>query len=176
MIDTFGLVNAQAWRRQRFRWARGAFAAVALLLVPTVAAAEAYEQVGFDRLAAFKFVPPEPTMDGSEPKGGEEQIPADIKALSGRKLTITGYMLPVRLAQGRATEFLLVKDPSMCCYGVVPEMNEWVVVKMNGGGVAPVMDVPVSFYGEFKVGATFENGYMTGIYELAGEGMAKLEK
>lgn len=145
-------------------------------MAAAASAAEEYERVGFDRLSAFKFVPPEPAMDGSTPEGGEEQIPADIKALNGRKLTVTGYMLPVRLAQGRATEFLLVKDPSMCCYGVVPEMNEWVVVKMKEGGVAPVMDVPVSFYGDFKVGATFENGYMTGIYELAGEGLAESEK
>ena len=148
------------------------FAAVSLFAAVGSGAAD-YEKVGFDRLSAFKFVPPEPAPAGEAPVGGEEQIPAEIKELNGRKLTITGYMLPVRLTEGRATEFLLVKDPAMCCYGVVPEMNEWVVVKMKQGGVPPLMDVPVSFYGEFKVGATFENGYMTGIYELAGEGMAK---
>lgn len=154
---------------------RGVLAVVALVLSSAAGVAESYERVGFDRLSGFKFVPPEPTLDGSTPEGGDEQIPADIKGLNGKKLTVTGYMLPVRLVQGRATEFLLVKDPSMCCYGVMPEMNEWVVVKMKDGGVPPVMDVPVSFYGEFKVGATFENGYMIGIYELAGEGMAKAE-
>lgn len=146
---------------------------MAFVLLALTAGAAEYEPVGFDRLAAFKFVPPPPGPEGVPPATGEEQIPADIRALDGRKLQVTGYMLPVRLEKGRATEFLLVKDPAMCCYGVVPEMNEWIVVKMRDGGVPPVMDVPVSFYGEFRVGAKFENGYMTGIYELAGEGMAK---
>ena len=83
---------------------------------------------------------------------------------------VTGYMLPTRMAEGLVTEFLLVKDPAMCCYGAVPNMNEWVVVKMTKG-VRPLMDVPISFSGEFKVGALFENGYMTGIYLLEGEKM-----
>ena len=59
--------------------------------------------------------------------------------------------------------------------GVVPNMNEWVVVKMVKGGVKPLMDVPISFYGELKVGAMFENGYMTGIYLLEGEKMGEVK-
>jgi hypothetical protein len=53
-------------------------------------------------------------------------------------------------------------------------MNEWVVVKMKKG-VQPLMDLPVSFYGELKVGAMFENGYMTGLYELEAERMGAVE-
>jgi hypothetical protein len=37
------------------------------------------------------------------------------------------------------------------------------------------MDVPISFYGELKVGAMFENGYMTGLYELEGERMGEVQ-
>ena len=48
-------------------------------------------------------------------------------------------------------------------------------VKMIKGGVRPLMDVPISFYGELKVGATFENGYMTGIYQLEGEKMGDVK-
>jgi hypothetical protein len=53
-------------------------------------------------------------------------------------------------------------------------MNEWVIVKMKQG-VAPLMDVPVSFYGQLKVGAMFENGYMTGLYELEAERMGEVQ-
>ena len=49
-----------------------------------------------------------------------------------------------------------------------------VVVKM-AKGVRPLMDVPISFHGQLKVGAMFENGYMTGIYELAGEKMGEVK-
>jgi hypothetical protein len=135
-----------------------------------------YLRLGFDRLAAYKFVAPtyDPAADPkTPPASGEEQIPAKVKAWSGRKAIVTGFMLPVKMDGGLVTEFLLVKDPMMCCYGVVPNMNEWVVVKMVKGGVRPLMDVPISFYGELKVGAMFENGYMTGIYLLEGERMGE---
>ena len=56
--------------------------------------------------------------------------------------------------------------------GLAP--NEWVIVKMKKG-VQPMMDVPVAFYGELKVGAMFENGYMTGLYELEGEKMGDVQ-
>ncbi|HNC23117.1 MAG TPA: DUF3299 domain-containing protein [Opitutaceae bacterium] len=133
-----------------------------------------YLRLGFDRLASYKFVAPayDPAADPKKPPAsGEEQIPASVKAWSGRKAIVTGFMLPVKMDGQLVTEFLLVKDPMMCCYGVVPNMNEWVVVKMVKGGVRPLMDTPISFYGELKVGAMFENGYMTGIYLLEGERM-----
>ena len=131
-----------------------------------------YLRLGFNWLGAYKFVAPvfDPAADQkATPPTGEEQIPAEVKAWNGRKAIVTGFMLPTKMANGLVTEFLLVKDPMMCCYGVVPNMNEWVVVHM-GKGVKPLMDVPISFYGQLKVGAMFENGYMTGIYLLEGEG------
>lgn len=137
-----------------------------------------YLRLGFDRLASYKFVAPayDPAADPkATPATGEEQIPANVKSWSGRKAIVTGFMVPVKLDGGLVTEFLLVKDPMMCCYGVVPNMNEWVVVKMTKKGVRPLMDTPISFYGELKVGAMFENGYMTGIYQLDGEKMGEVK-
>lgn len=136
-----------------------------------------YLKVGFDRLAGFRFVPPPsdaPAGSDAPPATGEEQIPEAIKSLDGRKALVTGFMLPVKMDAGLVTEFLLVKDPMMCCYGAVPNMNEWVVVKM-AKGVKPLMDVPISFYGQLHVGAMFEGGYMTGIYRLEGERMGSVQ-
>lgn len=132
-----------------------------------------YLKLGFDRLSAFSFVAPafDAAADpNTPPPTGEEQIPEHVKSWSGKKAIVTGFMLPTKMEKGLVTEFLLVKDAMMCCYGVVPNMNEWVVVKMPKG-VRALLDVPVSFYGELKVGALFENGYMTGIYQLEGEKM-----
>jgi hypothetical protein len=138
-------------------------------------AVNGYLKLGFDRLASYKFIPPpfDPATAPDPkvvPPTGEEQIPADVKAWSGQKAILTGFMLPVKMENGLVTEFLLLKDPMMCCYGTVPNMNEWVVVKMTKG-VKPLMDTPVSFNGVLKIGAMFENGYMTGIYLLEGEKM-----
>ncbi len=134
-----------------------------------------YLRLGFDRLGSFKFVtPPFDATAEATPATGEEQIPAEVREWSGQKAIVTGFMLPTKMDNGLVMEFLLVKDPMMCCYGVVPNMNEWIVVKM-AKGVRPLMDVPLSFYGRLKVGAMFENGYMTGIYLLEGERMADVK-
>jgi hypothetical protein len=53
-------------------------------------------------------------------------------------------------------------------------MNQWVIVKMKKG-VRPLQDVPLAFFGTLKVGAMFEQGYMTGIYALEAERMGDLQ-
>ncbi len=136
-----------------------------------------YLKLGFDQLASYAFNPPpfDPAASPNEkPPTGEEQIPANVKSWNGKKAVITGYMVPVKMDKGLVTEFLLMRNTMACCFGSVPNMNEWVVVKMKKG-VQPMMDVPVAFFGELKVGAMFENGYMTGLYELDGEKMGEVQ-
>ncbi|MBL9202467.1 MAG: DUF3299 domain-containing protein [Opitutaceae bacterium] len=136
-----------------------------------------YLKLGFEQLASYPFTPPpfDPAADPkAKPPTGEEQIPAMVKSWNGKKAIITGYMVPVKMDKGLVTEFLLMRNTMACCFGTVPNMNEWVVVKMKKG-VQPMMDVPVEFYGELKVGAMFENGYMTGLYELEGEKMGAVQ-
>lgn len=136
-----------------------------------------YLKLGFEQLASYAFTPPpfDPSADPkATPPTGEEQIPVAVKGWNGKKAVVTGFMVPVKMDKGLVTEFLLMRNTMACCYGSVPNMNEWVVVKMRKG-VAPMMDVPVSFYGSIKVGAMFENGYMTGLYELDGEKMGEVK-
>jgi hypothetical protein len=136
-----------------------------------------YLKLGFDQLASYTFTPPsfDPTANPSvKPPTGEEQIPTTVKSWNGKKAIITGYMVPVKMEKGLVTEFLLMRNQMACCFGGVPNMNEWVVVKMKKG-VTPLMDIPVQFFGELKVGAMFENGYMTGLYELEGEKMGEVQ-
>jgi hypothetical protein len=138
---------------------------------------DGYLKLGFEQLASYPFTPPafDPTADPkAKPPTGEEQIPATVKSWNGKKAVITGYMVPVKMDKGLVTEFLLMRNTMACCFGTVPNMNEWVIVKMKKG-VQPMMDVPVAFYGELKVGAMFENGYMTGLYELEGEKMGEVQ-
>jgi hypothetical protein len=129
-------------------------------------------RVGFDRLAGFKFASPadDAVVDAKKPQpSGEEQIPADIWALNGRNVVITGFMLPTKLENGKATEFLLMANQMACCFGTVPDKNDWVIVRMPRGTEVN-QDVPISFYGKLRVGAVFENGYLTGIYQMDAEG------
>jgi hypothetical protein len=135
-----------------------------------------YTPVGFDQLASYEFTPPDTDpAPGASKDETQRQIPDKIKALDERKVAVTGFMLPVKMDNGLVKEFLLVKDPMMCCYGVMPKINEWVVVKMTGAGVKPLMDVPITFEGKLRVGAMYENGYLTGVYLLEGDRMADVK-
>ena len=142
------------------------------LAAPTIE--DGYLKLGFEQLASYTFVPPpfDPAAAPNvKPPTGEEQIPTAVKGWNGKKAVVTGFMVPVKMEKGLVTEFLLMRNQMACCYGAVPNLNEWIIVKMKKG-VAPMMDVPVAFYGELKVGAMFENGYMTGLYALDGDRMA----
>lgn len=119
-----------------------------------------------------------PAFDGgvegkSSVPASDAQIPAAVKSWNGKKAVITGYMMPVKMEKGLVTEFLVMRNTMACCYGSVPSLNEWVVVKMKKGGVAVMIDVPMAFYGELKVGVLFENGYVSGIYQLDCERMGE---
>jgi hypothetical protein len=157
-----------------------AFAGEAAPAAPKPAAASAavvdgYFRAGFDVLASFPFVPPEPDLGakpGTPPPSAASQIPAPIKALDGKKVIVTGYMLPTKMEKGLVTEFLLVSSPAACCYGATPQMNEFIVVKM-GKGVKSVMDTPVEFYGKLLVKEVVEEGFLSNIYTLEGEKMGK---
>ena len=127
--------------------------------------------VGFDKLSAFKYdVPDDPGATNAVVlKDPDQQIPADVKAFSGRRVALKGFMLPLKVEGGLVTELLIMRDQSMCCYGAVPKINDWVSVKMTSKGVKPVMDQAVTLQGTLKVGAIRENGYLVGIYQMDGE-------
>jgi hypothetical protein len=129
--------------------------------------ADGYWGVSFANLASFDFTPP---PENAAPKpGSKSDIPASIVALDGKRVRLSGYMLPIKMEDGLVKEFLLIRSPMMCCYGVTPKPTEWVVVKMKGKGAAPAMDVPLHFYGTLHVGVMVEQNVFTGIYRMDGE-------
>jgi hypothetical protein len=128
-----------------------------------------YAKVGFDKLASFHFVMPDEGSPTNQPP--KDQFPPAIKSLDAKPIALRGFMLPLKIEQGLVTEMLIMKDQSMCCYGSTPKITEWVSVKMNEKGVKPIMDQPVTLFGKLHVGEMRENGYLVGIYEMAGDKM-----
>ena len=131
-----------------------------------------YTLVGFDRLASFAYEVPDDPI--TEPKAkaiiDKNIIPKTVRVFDKKKIALKGYMLPLKVEDGKITELLILRDQSMCCYGAVPKINEWVSVRMpKGKGVKPIMDVPVTIFGILKVGEVLENGYLVGIYEMDGD-------
>jgi hypothetical protein len=137
-----------------------------------------YMEVGFDKLASFEYAIPDEPIAAAEGEGESkattepDQIPQEIKAFDKRRVALQGFMLPLKVENGLITELLIMRDQSMCCYGTVPKINEWVSVRMTQKGVKPIMDQAVTLYGMLKVGEVRENGYLVGIYEMDGHRMA----
>lgn len=129
--------------------------------------------VTFDQLASFEYAMPEEPMVDSPAliPGGSEQVPVEIKAYDQKVLGVKGFMLPLKVQNGLVTELLLMRDQSMCCYGVVPKITEWISVKMVGKGVKPIMDQPVTLFGRFQVGEVRENGYLVCLYRMEADRM-----
>ena len=140
-----------------------------------------YDVVGFDKLAAYTFEVSDElllpaTNSAAMAKRVDSQIPAAVKAFDNKPVALTGFMLPLKVEGGLVTELLIMRDQSMCCYGVQPKINEWVSVKMGRAGVKPVMDQPVTLFGKLHVGEMRENGYLVGIYSLDGDKMQAPEE
>ncbi|HEY6166800.1 MAG TPA: DUF3299 domain-containing protein [Verrucomicrobiae bacterium] len=148
-------------------------ASAAPAAAPAKTASDEFSAVGFDKLAGFTYeMPDETNVKTNAPAApAKEQIPADIKKLNNQRVALQGFMLPLKVEGGLITELLIMRDQSMCCYGSVPRINEWVSVKMTNKGVKPIMDQTVTLYGTLKVGEMYENGYLVGIYAMDGEKM-----
>ncbi|MEY3275555.1 MAG: hypothetical protein RL153_821 [Verrucomicrobiota bacterium] len=122
--------------------------------------------LGFDQLAGFNYVVPEYTGTTPPPAPDTNQIPASVRGLDGKTVAVKGFMLPLKVKDGKVQELLLMRDQSMCCFGAVPKINEFLTVKMTGEGTRAVMDQAVTLVGKLKVGEFSENGYLLGIYQL----------
>ncbi|MGQ0614469.1 MAG: DUF3299 domain-containing protein [Planctomycetaceae bacterium] len=130
-----------------------------------------YRAVTFDTLASFPYVYPDgPPKDEEARLAMLARFPEKVRALEGTKVSITGYMLPIDVDKDKVLSFLLVRYPFGCCYGRVPEMTEWVFVKMAEGKTAEfVSHIPIPVMGTLTVGEEFERGSLTSVYRMVGD-------
>lgn len=132
-----------------------------------------YHEVNFYRLSGFSY----PIVDAStgataaeiEASRQQDKIPAAIRFYHGKPVALTGFMLPITLEGGLATKFILMRDTNTCCYGNVPNINEFVIVTMKGKGARPVQDVPVTLLGTFHILERHDDGYLLPIFEMTGD-------
>ena len=124
---------------------------------------EDHEDVSFDRLSSYAYEVFE-LKKGEQPK---EQIPASVKALDGKKVAVKGFMLPYRNVGEGVTEFILLRNQGLCCFGTVPRMNEWIHVKMAPGKGAPyAIDLPITVFGTLAVGEEYEKNVLMSLYRM----------
>jgi hypothetical protein len=134
---------------------------------------DGFPVVQWTTLSGFKYDTHEVLndVDGGRPfTRSNDIIPPNVKALNGRPVTVTGFLMPLRLKKGLVTEFLLFKDQASCCFGPAAKMNHYIRVKMRTEGFPPPGGlVPYRVRGVLQVGEINVQGYLTGIYQLEAE-------
>ena len=154
--------------------ARVIFSPSQLAALPDIPLPTGYQRLGFDTLSAFPFEVTRAMAEGATnlavtSAAAWPSIPAAVKALDNHLVAIRGFLLPVKMNNGLAFEFLLLRNQNMCCYGSVPRINEWITVQAQGEGVKPIMDQPITVMGRLHVGEIREQGYLVGLYRLDAE-------
>ena len=81
---------------------------------------------------------------------------------------MTGFLLPLRTRRGVVTEFLLLRDQGTCCFGAQAQINHFIRVN-HPPGIKPGEPVPWKVSGTIRVGETYVQGYLTGIFQLDAE-------
>jgi hypothetical protein len=128
-------------------------------------------QLGWDKLSGFKFDVHEVSSETNIGRAlikSDDTIPVPMKAYDGKRVSVTGFILPLRTRKGLTTEFLLLRDQGTCCFGAQAQINHFMRVKYPAG-IRYGDPVPWKVSGTVRVGEIYIQGYLTGIYQLDAE-------
>ncbi|MGE3172704.1 MAG: DUF3299 domain-containing protein [Planctomycetota bacterium] len=123
---------------------------------------------GLDKVVTFDELSAWPYEDGL--KG----MPKRVRELDGKKVLMSGFMLPIDEVQN-IKEFLLVQSLWSCCYGQPPDIHGIVRVVMPAEKTTDYFFDPLKIIGTFKVEATVIDGYCVDIYQLHVESLEALK-
>lgn len=112
-----------------------------------------------DQILTFEEISNWPYEDGLQ------GMPREVRTLDGKKVLMTGFMLPIEEVEN-IREFLLVQSLWSCCYGQPPDINGIVRVVMKGNRRIDYQFDPIKVVGTFRIKATLEDGYCVDIYQL----------
>ncbi len=96
-------------------------------------------------------------------KGGN--IPEDVKKLSGSKLRVRGFMIPMDQADN-VTSFAMVPDLFACCFGQPPQVQHTVVATCPPGKSVGYFPDELVVEGTLKVEEKSEDGFIVSVFQL----------
>jgi hypothetical protein len=102
-------------------------------------------------------------FDYDAEKGGN--IPEDVKALSGSKLKVKGFMVPMDQADS-ITQFALVPSLFGCCYGQPPQLQHTIIVNCPKGKSVSYFPDEIEVSGTLKVDEKKDEGFIVSIFEV----------
>ncbi len=126
-----------------------------------------YRPVTWKELASFAYAP---SVTPRSKQKKPVHFPEAITRLNGAPLRLSGYMMPVEMDGENVATFVLVRNQALCCFGRIPAMNEWVMVRLPAGRTVTMdMDRPISVTGNFEVGEQIEEGSVISLYRMVAD-------
>ena len=127
---------------------------------------DGYREVKFELLTGYDYEW-SPTTGKTPGADQSESIPAAVRALDGTKVSIVGYMTPIDFDKDGVKSFLLTNYPGGCCFGMVPRLNEWVEVELEGERrVEYSYFDPIVMRGVLQVGEARSGEVVTSLYRM----------
>ena len=96
-------------------------------------------------------------------KGGN--IPDDVKKLTGKKIRVQGFMIPLDQADN-ISHFSLVPSLFACCFGQPPQIQHQVVVHAPKGKAVGYYPDEIVCEGILKVEEKKDEGYIISVFEM----------
>jgi hypothetical protein len=98
-------------------------------------------------------------------------VPDRVRVLTGRKVAIDGFMLPLEFSGGSVGRFVLNASYDMCSFGAPSLATERVDVEMTGGRRTLFTHRAVRVYGVLHVREERSGGRLVALYRLAADAL-----
>lgn len=110
----------------------------------------------------------EPLKRSSDPDARPaSRLPAEVLALDGVKIFVTGFMQPVEFDGDGVKSFMLTNFPGGCCFGMVPRLNEWIVVTMKDDERADFVSYePLTVWGAFESAEEWSGDVVVSLFRM----------
>ena len=134
---------------------------------------DSYKEISFNDLSDYDYYTPIGDEKVDKEQLAKNKIPDEVKVLNGKKVSLSGYMLPIETDdEGKVTQFNLNGNFDMCFYGAPVMLNQWIAVRMKQGKKVPYTHLPITVYGTLEVGEELKDGAVMSIYRMTPDSVA----
>jgi hypothetical protein len=106
--------------------------------------------------------------------GDDEVLPPALLKLGGKKISVTGYFMPIETSFVGATTFALMPSDLSCCFAELTTMNEWIYVALKPDQVVYFASGdPVYVSGTFEIGEKMDGNYVESLYRMTADSVVE---
>lgn len=130
-----------------------------------------YAPVDFTVLGGFEYGDVATIVSPGPKRRVTGHLPGYVQALSGTKIAISGFMLPLDFSGEGVTSFLLNANFDMCYFGAPVQPNQFIVVRMKNGKPTRFVHTPVVVFGVLNVREERRDDRVVSLYQMDANGV-----